>query len=501
MPVPRTIHQLWKNEVVPDRYRAFCESWRRHNPGWTYRLWTDADLLELVEARYPGWLPIFNGYERAISRADLGRYLVLDAFGGVYADLDCECLRPIGPLVDDAGFLIAVEPAAHNRYYGTEQVICISFIASAPGHPFWRTVLDEVRGSTDRDGVLEQTGPLMMNRAYARFEAKASIRLLPAALVYPFTDQEARDGRAHDIAFWEQATREAFVAHYWDNSWFKPSGLGYGLPLSIPAQVNAIAGRASIADEPLISCLMPSARSLAGVRAAVGDYLQQSYARRELLIGVREPEAALAEFVARLERPDIRLVRLDGAPPDEPLPLAPALLVAAAGEAVCGWEEGVRHDPRRLEVQQKVRRGAQSAACLPQRRMIWRPQAGRIAIGTGQAPESVLADALEMRILAQRGPLGRGWFEALNTAMRTAVFDLPRLMLEVHDSDDPAAAEVFEAAWRDASVQFPQERTTAVVAKIADRITTLRRELADAPEAGRHPAGNRGVVARMPELG
>ena len=75
MSVPRTIHQLWKDAAVPDRYGAFCGTWRRHNPDWTWRLWTDADLLALVEARYPSLSPIFNGYEQAISRADLGRYL------------------------------------------------------------------------------------------------------------------------------------------------------------------------------------------------------------------------------------------------------------------------------------------------------------------------------------------------------------------------------------------------------------------------------------------
>ena len=413
---------------------------------------------------------------------------MLDAFGGAYADLDCECLRPMAPLLDGADFAIGVEPDAHNRYYGTEQVICVSFIASAPGHRFWRTVLDEVRSSVRRDGVLEQTGPLMMNRAYARFDAKAGIRLLPAALVYPFTDEEAHDGRAHDIAYWERATRGAFVAHYWDNSWFKPSDLGYGLPLTIPAQVNAVAGRSPVPDEPSISCLMSSTGRLAAAQPAIEDYLRQTYPRRELLIGAREPESALVNHVAGLGRRDVRLVPVGGPVPTEPAPLAPDLLVAAAGEAVCGWEEDVRHDPRRLEVQQKIRRGAQSAASLLQRRVIWRPQAGRIAIGSGPVAGSVLADALEMRVLAHRSPRAPEWLEAMNACVRTAVFDLPRLMLEMHDGEDPAEAEAFEVAWRCASAQFPQERTAAVVAKLADRIATLRRACAAGIEAGQPPS-------------
>ena len=88
MPIPRVIHQLWKDEVLPERYVAMRRSWLRFNPGWELRLWTDRDLLNLVEERYPDWLATYTGYRRNISRADLGRYLVLQAFGGVYADLD-----------------------------------------------------------------------------------------------------------------------------------------------------------------------------------------------------------------------------------------------------------------------------------------------------------------------------------------------------------------------------------------------------------------------------
>src|SRR5208282_5148066 len=89
-PIPRRIHQLWKDEQLPPRHAAFAQTWKRLNPGWQYRLWTDAQIRQLVAQKQPGLLEIFDAYPNNISRADLGRYVILQCFGGVYADLDCE---------------------------------------------------------------------------------------------------------------------------------------------------------------------------------------------------------------------------------------------------------------------------------------------------------------------------------------------------------------------------------------------------------------------------
>ncbi len=82
MIVPKIIHQLWKDETIPERYRALSESWRKHHPGWEYRLWTDSDIRRFVASEYPSFLPIFDAYKKPICRADAGRYLILRSLGG-----------------------------------------------------------------------------------------------------------------------------------------------------------------------------------------------------------------------------------------------------------------------------------------------------------------------------------------------------------------------------------------------------------------------------------
>ncbi|TGS34004.1 glycosyl transferase, partial [bacterium M00.F.Ca.ET.180.01.1.1] len=77
------------------------ESWKRHHPDWTMMFWNDRQLLEFVARHYPDFLPTFCNYESGVLRADAGRYLLLHHFGGVYADIDCECVAPFDPLASE----------------------------------------------------------------------------------------------------------------------------------------------------------------------------------------------------------------------------------------------------------------------------------------------------------------------------------------------------------------------------------------------------------------
>ena len=96
--IPRIIHQMWRDEEVPARFRAWQTGWQSRHPDWDYRFWTDATLEDFVAERFPALLRIYHRYPEGIMRADFARYLLLEHFGGVYADLDAECLASFEPL-------------------------------------------------------------------------------------------------------------------------------------------------------------------------------------------------------------------------------------------------------------------------------------------------------------------------------------------------------------------------------------------------------------------
>jgi hypothetical protein len=94
--VPYVIHM-----TVEDRARIPCQmlesmrSWRVLNPSWRLWVWDAADRRRLVAEAFPRWLRYFDALPAGVERADLFKYAVLSAIGGVYADIDVECRRPI----------------------------------------------------------------------------------------------------------------------------------------------------------------------------------------------------------------------------------------------------------------------------------------------------------------------------------------------------------------------------------------------------------------------
>src|SRR5690348_15650039 len=111
--LPPIIHQTWKDRRIPAAWQPFQRSWREHHPDWRYRFWTDHDLRELVRRDYPWFLPIYDGYPKHIERVDAARYFLLHRHGGLYVDLDFECLRPIDELLAGRELVLGFEPREH----------------------------------------------------------------------------------------------------------------------------------------------------------------------------------------------------------------------------------------------------------------------------------------------------------------------------------------------------------------------------------------------------
>lgn len=49
--VPSLLHQTWRTALVPERWLEAQRSCIRHHPTWTYKLWTDADALSLIQQK------------------------------------------------------------------------------------------------------------------------------------------------------------------------------------------------------------------------------------------------------------------------------------------------------------------------------------------------------------------------------------------------------------------------------------------------------------------
>jgi mannosyltransferase OCH1-like enzyme len=223
--IPRVLHQTWKDEDVPERWRALRGTWRAHHPGWRLGLWTDADLRTLVSRHYPRLLPVWEGYVHAISRVDAARYLLLHRHGGVYVDLDFESLRPIDPLLEGRTLVVGAEPDGHGRPPLVRprpagfRLVGNAFLASTPGHPFWAHVIAALPGRASERSALDVAGPYFLSDALAAWAGDAPAYLAPATQLYPLDKHEVAGGALDRPDARARLARHAFAVHHWAGSW------------------------------------------------------------------------------------------------------------------------------------------------------------------------------------------------------------------------------------------------------------------------------------------
>lgn len=235
--IPKIIHQSWKDDSIPQQYKAWQESWQLSHPEWEYRLWTDSDNRKLIKNDYPWFLDIYDSLPKAIMQADVIRYFYLLKYGGLYVDLDFESLRPIDPLTDKASVLLAYmgkdEDWEHN--------IPNAFMASVPNHPFWWYCISRVmlsRVEDDRwDYIEATTGPAMLKEALTDYQTKCrdDIHVLPSETIYPFDwhktwlnadndtmaaiNQCVGNHPDFDADRCKQQFPDAYAITYWTHSW------------------------------------------------------------------------------------------------------------------------------------------------------------------------------------------------------------------------------------------------------------------------------------------
>lgn len=224
--IPRILHQTWKSADVPPHLRDMRSSWRRHHPNWEFRLWTDADNDRLIAEHYPQFLPYCRSATPTILRVDLVRLAYLHRFGGVYADLDYEVLRPLDGLLDTECAVVAHEHQGIGQVMRGRDFIINAMMASPPGHPLWLDVMHDMvhryrpRRMLERHTthVIRMAIAILDDNAERRLATHGDVTILPHEAIYPAvpTDRLAAHRRSDGIA------HAAYGIHHYDNSWRTP---------------------------------------------------------------------------------------------------------------------------------------------------------------------------------------------------------------------------------------------------------------------------------------
>jgi mannosyltransferase OCH1-like enzyme len=221
--IPKIIHQIWLGpRPVPEQVKWMMASWQRINPSWVYKLWTNDDIENF---------PFFNkkAFDSAINwgmKSDILRCEVLNRFGGVYVDVDFECIKPLDSLHYLYDFYCCVNPSCN------ESLVQNAVIAAKAGHPIIRSCLEKWQlihsfSTNDVGDVMSLTGPWFLTDRVAEYltssKENQTAVVLPEYYFFPFPYQDR-------LKYWEKTcTREEIVKkycspeslgiHYWAMSW------------------------------------------------------------------------------------------------------------------------------------------------------------------------------------------------------------------------------------------------------------------------------------------
>jgi alpha 1,6-mannosyltransferase len=156
-PIPEKHWQTWKVNAFnfSDPMRELAWTWRDINPNHRYELLSDGVSESFVASSFghdSAVTQTFLAMKDNITRADLIRYLILSAKGGVYSDVDTKALKPIKTWIPKhhegkVNVVIGLEIDEPNAMWGDwadNFCFCQSTMMAAPNHRIFEVVIDNI---------------------------------------------------------------------------------------------------------------------------------------------------------------------------------------------------------------------------------------------------------------------------------------------------------------------------------------------------------------------
>lgn len=228
--IPRIVHQIWLGSKIPPKYNYWMSTWMNWL-GWEYRLWTDEDVKDFSLYNQE----LYDIADNYGEKSDILRLEILLQYGGLYVDVDFECVKP--EIFDELhrcfDFYIGFEPLEHGLLEGFDMFkVCNALMAATPDHPLIKQFIVNMKqnyADNQHLWTVERTGPAYLTREIFTYELGNLYHdqrniYFPCTLFYPFSEPEMWYSARHDNAYFEMSN-EAIAIHYWSGSWKNADGI------------------------------------------------------------------------------------------------------------------------------------------------------------------------------------------------------------------------------------------------------------------------------------
>jgi mannosyltransferase OCH1-like enzyme len=176
--IPKIMHFIWVGDETkrPDNC---IDTWRQHNPDWTFLIWGNA---ELAETNWHNRDHMNAMYGRELNGvADMMRWEILYSSGGVVVDADSICLRPL----DDA-LLDCDAFACWENEIARPGLIAAGYFGCEAGNPFVKQIVTDIHAepSVTHELAWKTVGPLRLTESYRKY-GYSRLRIYPSHFFIP----------------------------------------------------------------------------------------------------------------------------------------------------------------------------------------------------------------------------------------------------------------------------------------------------------------------------
>jgi hypothetical protein len=156
--IPRIIHHIWLGGPVPTKLQRLIATWRTAHPSWIHCMWTDTTVAG-IDFWNKDAIAAATNYGEV---SDILRYEILYSIGGVYVDVDVQCVKSLDPLHDRDALYIGV---SKTTIFELNNAV----IGAPRGHPLLAAIIQRIREASGQScaftGFLKTiatTGPGML---------------------------------------------------------------------------------------------------------------------------------------------------------------------------------------------------------------------------------------------------------------------------------------------------------------------------------------------------
>lgn len=216
--IPTIVHMIW---LVPGSQPlpvwSQVMSWKTLNPGWRVQVWNRSTAESIIQQHFPNVWSVW-GQLKPVEQSDVFRYAIVWMEGGVYADIDVECLRPVQEwpgfnssrgIVGIEGRLTSVEEMKRVNFAALLQY-CQWTFAFVPKHPILQMAIDIAIQNVHMkiQNTIYKTGPGAFTKAVKQVRESGLHILEPNAFA-------CCGGYKNSPVI----TDESLVRHYFRGSW------------------------------------------------------------------------------------------------------------------------------------------------------------------------------------------------------------------------------------------------------------------------------------------